>query len=200
MGRPATTKKQDLLNTALELMWKHSYGSVSVDDICKAADVNKGSFYYYFKSKAALAGAALDAYYQEQKPYFDDVFSPTLPPRERLERLADGELAYQKGIVDKYGDVRGCPFTTLGTEMAGQDGNIRAKVEQIGKYYERYFESMLTDLITEGLLDKKTDTKARARQLYGFLLGQLTMARIQNSLEPLESNLKEGLLRIAGID
>ena len=87
----------------------------------------------------------------------------------------------------------------IGNGLWAAEENIRAKVEQVGQYYERYFESMLNDLIKEGVLEQSTDAKARARQLYGFLLGQLTMARIQNSLDPLASNLKEGLLRIAGL-
>ena len=37
MGRPGHDTKQTLIDTALELIWKSSYGSVSVDDICKAA-------------------------------------------------------------------------------------------------------------------------------------------------------------------
>jgi hypothetical protein len=38
-----TDTKQKLIDTALELVCKSSYGSVSVDDICKASDVKKGS-------------------------------------------------------------------------------------------------------------------------------------------------------------
>lgn len=44
MGRSPTKTKTRLLETANELIWKSSYGSVSVDDICTASGVNKGSF------------------------------------------------------------------------------------------------------------------------------------------------------------
>ncbi len=199
MGRPATNKKQNLIDTAIELMWKNSYGSVSVDDICKTAEVNKGSFYYYFKSKAELAIAALEAHYEELKPLYDDVFSPTLAPKERFLRLAEAELEYQQRVFDKYGLVCGCPFVTIGTEMAALDEGIRSKVDEVYQSYERYFESALNDLISEGLIDKDTDTKERAQQIHGFILGQMTIARIQNSLVPLQECFKNGLLRLVGL-
>lgn len=199
MGRQSTNNKQVLIETAIELMWKNSYGSVSVDEICKTADINKGSFYYYFKSKAELAVAALESYYEEKKPLFDDIFSPTFTPKERFERMADRALENQKEVLEKYGHVCGCPFLTLGSEMAGQNDNIRNEVDLVCRRYERYFESALNDLIKEGSLDKNTDTKDLSQQIHGFILGQMTLARIQNSLAPLESNLKEGVLRIAGI-
>jgi TetR/AcrR family transcriptional repressor of nem operon len=47
--KPESSSKQKLLQTAMEMIWQSSYGSVSVDDICTQAGVNKGSFYYAFK-------------------------------------------------------------------------------------------------------------------------------------------------------
>ena len=49
--KPESESKRKLLEAAIDLIWKSSYGAVSVDDICAKAGVNKGSFYYAFKSK-----------------------------------------------------------------------------------------------------------------------------------------------------
>ena len=50
-----------MINAISELIWVGSYGSTSVDDICEKAAVKKGSFYYFFESKADLAIAAIEA-------------------------------------------------------------------------------------------------------------------------------------------
>lgn len=55
MGRAPTNTKTKLIETATDLIWRDSYGSVSVDDICAQTGVKKGSFYHYFPSKAHLA-------------------------------------------------------------------------------------------------------------------------------------------------
>ena len=58
--KPESASKTKLLETAIDMIWASSYGSVSVDDICAKAGVNKGSFYYAFKSKSDLAVAAFE--------------------------------------------------------------------------------------------------------------------------------------------
>ena len=73
-----TSSRERLIETAIEMVWKNSYSSVSVDDICKAADVRKGSFYHHFKSKAELAVEAMEQHYQKAKSDFDKVFSADL--------------------------------------------------------------------------------------------------------------------------
>ncbi len=190
--------KEKLIETAATLIWKSSYGSVSVDDICKAADVKKGSFYHFFKSKADLAIAAMEDYYENSKPIFDEIFSPAITPLERFEKLADMVYEKQKQTLEEYGHVCGCPFAALGCEMAGQDETIREKVDEIMRRYERYNENALRELVAEGLLAKDTDIKAKANKIYTFIMGQVMMARIQNSLEPLQRDLKTGLFRMIG--
>lgn len=76
MGRPASDTRQKLIDTALELMWTNSYGTVSVDDICKAADVKKGSFYHFFPSKVDLSIAAMEQSHHELEETYDKIFSP----------------------------------------------------------------------------------------------------------------------------
>ncbi|HSH94300.1 MAG TPA: helix-turn-helix domain-containing protein, partial [Roseimicrobium sp.] len=46
--------KQRLMDAAQNLIWERSYGATSVDDICAKADVRKGSFYHFFRSKSEL--------------------------------------------------------------------------------------------------------------------------------------------------
>jgi len=200
MGRAATNTKQKLIDTASELIWKNSYGSVSVDDICKAADVKKGSFYHYFKSKAELAITVMHNSYTESKPMFDDVFSPTRPPCERFMKLADLILEKQMEALEKYGFVCGCPCVSLGSEMAMQDEGIREKINEIFALYDKYYEQAIRDMAAEGVIEDGVDIKARAAKVRGFSMGQATVARMENSLEPFGRDLKIGWLRILGID
>ena len=58
MGRTSNAKER-LLEVAFELLWDNSYNSVSIDQICARAGANKGSFYYFFKTKADLGCGSL---------------------------------------------------------------------------------------------------------------------------------------------
>ena len=191
--------KQKLVETALELLWKNSYGSVSVDDICKAADVKKGSFYHFFPSKAHLAVAAMEETYRVAKPIYDEIFSADKTPVERFEAMADFTYAKQAEVAAKYGHVCGCPCASLGSEIAGQEESIRAKFEEFSTWHEKYYEDTLRDMVTRGELPKNTDIKSKAQEIFAYCLGQLMLARIQNDLHTLKRDLKPGLLRTLGV-
>ncbi len=196
----STNTKDRLVETAIEMVWKNSYSSVSVDDICKAADVRKGSFYHYFKSKAELAVEAMEQHYQKKKGDFDKAFSPANTPIERFEKYTDLAYENQKKTLEEYGHVCGCPFASLGSEMASQEDLIREKADKVFQRHQRYYESTLRDMVAEGLLPEDTDVAARAEEVSSYICGQFMMARVQNSLRPLERDLKIGLFRLLGID
>jgi TetR/AcrR family transcriptional repressor of nem operon len=199
MGRAPTNTRQKLIETATELLWRNSYGSVSVDDICRSAGVQKGSFYHYFRSKAGLALATLEECHNEAMPLFEEIFSPAHPPITRLEKLAELKISKQKEIKELYGQVCGCPFAALGSELAGQEEDVRIKIENICVRHLSFLEDTLNDMIGEGQLSEETDTHAKAEEIFSYILGQLTFARIQNSIEPLEKHLKSGIFNLIGI-
>lgn len=193
--------KERLLETAIDLIWKSSYGSVSVDDICKAADVKKGSFYHYFPSKIDLAIEAMEVTHLQYKPLLDETFSASRPPIERFKRYIDIAYEKQKEISKKHGMVCGCPMASLASEMAPQDDLIRLKTDEIMDKIKRYYESTLRDMLAEELLPDSTDIPKMAMAIYSFFMGQFVMARIQNSLEPLRPDImKENLFKIIGVE
>ncbi|MBL4803860.1 MAG: TetR/AcrR family transcriptional regulator [Alphaproteobacteria bacterium] len=195
-----TSTKERLIDTAIDLIWKSSYGAVSVDEICKAADVRKGSFYHFFPSKIDLAVAAMDKAYSEFKCMMHELFDKSVPPVERFEKLMEYGLAHQEEAAEKYGMVCGCPFVSLASEMAPQDPQIREKVEGIIMRKRRYYEDALRDMLDEGLIAADTDVEATAYKIYTFVMGQLMLARIQNSLEPMKRDLRTGLFTLIGLD
>ncbi len=192
--------KQKLIDTALELLWTNSYGSVSVDDICKAADVKKGSFYHFFPSKIDLTVAVMEENSRVSKPYYDDIFSAGTPPVERFERLADFMYNVQAQAAAKYGHVCGCPCASLSSEIAAHERGVRRKFEDISQLQDRYYQNALRDMVVQGILPENTDVKVKAQEVRAYLLGQVMLARIQNDLEPLKRDLKAGLLRTLGVE
>jgi len=199
MSAATTDTKTKLIDAAMELIWKGSYGSVSVDDICRAADVRKGSFYHFFPSKVDLAIAVMEESYELLKPELDSIFSPDTPPLARFERLADAIYEFQAQAADKYHQVCGCPFASIGSEMAGQEAGIRAKFADIALRRERYYVNALRDLVAEGQLPNTTDVRVKAQEIYAYIVGQLVIARIENDLKLLKRDLKPGLLKILGV-
>ncbi len=106
--------KEKLLQVGFDLIWDSSYGSVSVDDICKRAGINKGSFYHFFPSKADLVVEAYDAYWQQKRPDMDRIFSPQVPPAQRFQNLCRAIYADQQEKAEKYGHGLRLPLCQRG--------------------------------------------------------------------------------------
>ena len=183
MGRVSDAKER-LMGAVRELIWAGSYGSTTIDQICDKAGVKKGSFYYFFDSKADLAVTALDAEWETRRPELDSLFSATIPPLERLRKYCEYGYRFQAEIKAKCGCVLGCPLFTLGAEVSTQEAQLRKKIQAILDYKRKYIESAIRDAHAAGLIHAP-DAAAKARMLFAYYEGLLTEARIQNSLEVL---------------
>lgn len=195
MGRTSDAKEK-LLCVAFELIWDNSYGSVSVDQICERANVNKGSFYHFFGTKADLAVAAYEENWRQQQPEMDRLFSAQTPPLERITQWCQHVYQGQKLKAEEQGCVCGCPYASIGAELATQDDKIRAKTEELISRSTKYLESTLADCQREGLVTI-TDPKLAAKQVYAFVLGTILQAKIQNDVQLL-SHLEPTVRAIIG--
>lgn len=195
MGRTSDAKEK-LLNVAFELIWDSSYGSVSVDQICERASVNKGSFYHFYSAKADLAVAAYEEHWRQKQPEMDRLFSVQVPPLERFSRWCDYIYQGQKCRAAKLGHVCGCPYSSIGGEIATQDDKIRLKSEEIMRRTVRYLESAIVDAKREGL-STIADPKRAAQNVFSFVLGSLLQAKIQNDVEVLRE-LEPTVMSIIG--
>jgi len=200
LGRLPTNSKEKLIQTANDLIWKSSYGSVSVDDICNVSNVKKGSFYYYFSSKAELAVVVIETSYQHFEAELIKVFATSTLAIDRFNNLATFVYDKQKEACDKYGHVCGCPFASLGSEMVGNNEIIRKKIEAIFHQQRNLFLVTLNEMVVTGQLPQGTNLSVMANQIHTFMMGQMMMARIQNDLTHLKKEMEAGFLRILGLD
>lgn len=183
MGRTSDANER-LMTAALDLMWEESYGAVTIDDICRRAEVKKGSFYYFFDSKADLAVAALERYSRESKPQWDEQFSPVLAPLDRIRARCEFAYKKQADIKARTGKVLGCPLCSVGSEICNQDERIREKIQDIMARNAKYWESAIRDAQSLGLIGPG-DAAAKARCALAYYAGLITQARIHNDAEML---------------
>lgn len=195
MGRVSDAKVR-LMEAVRELIWTGSYGTTTIDQICERAAVKKGSFYYFFESKADLAAAALDEDWQRRRLDLDSLFSPTIPPLERLRKYCDYGYKLQSEMKAKCGAVLGCPLFCLGAEVSTQENKLQTLVRQILDQKRKYLESVIRDAHAAGLLHAP-DAVDKARMLFAYFQGLLTQARIENNIELLRDSAR-GALELLG--
>ena len=188
--------KLRLLQTAHQLIWRQSYGSVGVDQICEQSRVKKGSFYHFFRSKSELTVAAYEFHWDQVRLVLDRIFSTQIPPMERLEAYFAHIRRNQTEHLEKNGRVLGCPFASLGSELSTQDEAIRLMAQQISARKRDYLESTLSDAMEAGDLPMQ-DPKLLAQELHFFIVGLIQEAKISNDLAVLD-RMESGAYRIIG--
>jgi TetR/AcrR family transcriptional repressor of nem operon len=192
MGRTSDAD-QRLMDAALELVWTQSYGAVTIDDICKKADVKKGSFYYFFDSKEQLAVAALERMWADDwKPRMDEIFSASVEPLDRLKNYLSGIYRRQSETKNRVGRMIGCPVASVGSELGTSECSICEKTKEITGRKRRYVEATVREAIANTSLEAG-DAAKRTTVLLSFIDGLTLQARMANDPEILKDLPELGL-------
>jgi TetR/AcrR family transcriptional regulator, transcriptional repressor for nem operon len=196
MGRTSDASER-LMAAAIDLIWEESYGAVTIDDICERAKVKKGSFYYFYESKADLAVFALERLWTEiLLPHCREIFDNSLP-LERLKNYFEFLYTMQTELKQKHGQTLGCPFCSLGSEICTQEEQIRWKIQEISDAKKYYFKKAIQDAVAMNYIPS-CDVIEKTNSLFALADGLLVQARIENNPEILRhlSSMAFDLLRV----
>jgi TetR/AcrR family transcriptional regulator, transcriptional repressor for nem operon len=119
--------KAKLLSAALNVIRAKGYAATTVDDICHAAGVTKGSFFHHFKSKDDLA-LSTAAYWGEMTEGFfaSASYHQSKDPLERLLGYVDLRAEILRGDLPDYT----CLLGTLVQETYATHPDIRAACDK----------------------------------------------------------------------
>src|SRR5262249_19026601 len=116
----------------------------------------------------------------------DRIFSPQSEPLGRIRNWITYVRQVQSEKAAKYGRVCGCPFASVGSEIATLDEKMRAKTEQLMEGGRKYIENAIADAIREGSVTVK-DPRAASHTLMSLTCGILVEARVKNDLKVLDN-------------
>ncbi len=166
--------RERLIEAAALLFHRDGYNAVGVNELCKAADVRKGSFYHFFDSKEALARAAVDRNRRKTAlQVLEPSFKSDVPPVDRILRYFDTLAEINGQSIEDFGCVLGCPFGNLAAEIGGE-GLIAEAVDEAFSDIRSYFEQCLRDAKADGA---DVDPIIGAEQLLAYMEGVILVAR-----------------------
>jgi len=173
-----------ILAVAQKIIGTKGYAAVGLTEILAAADVPKGSFYYYFKSKDAFGEALLNQYFDDYLADIDNLlYSQDKPMAERL-------MSYWYNWKDSQEsfDCQGkCLAVKLGAEVSDLSEAMRLALKSGTTKIIAHLEDAINAGKADGSLKIDTDANALANTLYQLWLGASLMAKITRSKNPLEN-------------
>jgi TetR/AcrR family transcriptional repressor of nem operon len=195
MGRTSDAREK-IITAAQSLIEQRGYSALGVAEICQTAGVPKGSFYYFFESKEALALAVIDEHWDGQRRDWVRIMHGDADPLQRLRQLFDETEATLRAGQKSCGTVSGCLFGNLSLEMSNQTEAIRQRLQEIFNAQADMVESVITEALQGGLVTV-ADTRAAARSVVAQLEGQVMFAKLYNDTSGL-SALWDNCLALLG--
>ncbi len=183
---PAATR-QKLVGATVGLILKQGFSATSVDQICAAAGVTKGSFFHHFENKEALGLAAADWWGEMGTALYAVAWQdPDLDPLEQLHRFFD----IMSGFTERPDDPCVCVVGMLSQEMTGTHPNFRGVCAGHLDDWTRHVVKMLTAAKAKHPPVVDFDPEKVAWFLNSLWQGSMLISKTRQAPEMIRSNIE----------
>jgi len=187
-----TATKDRLVETATELFLGRGFGAVGTQEICRRAQVNKGTLYHFFPSKTDLALAAIMAYAERVGADIEVIAGSDAPPIARLARLFALSHAANSAWKAEHGVTCGCLVGNSALELATLDDRVRRALATVLDDWARAAQPIVAALIANGDVPG-IDPALGARALMAYHQGLALMAKTHDDPSLIETLAPGGL-------
>lgn len=97
-----SSKRQQLIHTAEQLFSRHGAKRITVEEICKTADVSKMTFYNYFSNKTDLIITIRDMWIRQTFEAFDEINRKDIPFPEKIDRMTRWKIEFAKRTNQEF--------------------------------------------------------------------------------------------------
>ena len=181
--------KQHILDTGRAIILGKGFSAVGLNEILSTAEVPKGSFYHYFKSKEAFGQALVESYVSDYLTQADALLKPDgTPAAERLMRYWRSWLA-DKDQEGQEGAECNCLVVKLSGEVSDMSEAMRmALLHGTDQIIERLADCMAQGQI-DGSLRGSFDVHRMALTLYELWLGAALLTKLRRQPNALDAAL-----------
>jgi TetR/AcrR family transcriptional regulator, transcriptional repressor for nem operon len=177
--KKAIATRKRILDCAAEIMYAKGANRSRLDDVLTAASVQKGNFYYYFKSKDELALTVLR---ERGKPeiigWMSSLVHPGADPADNLKLL--GQRLIQSPAIQ---NVEGHPALKLLFELCDVDDEFRAEAKLIFNDMAEVLALELRKLKAHGRLASQFDPDSLATYLLSVITGAIIHFQTRHQAE-----------------
>lgn len=80
------TKYTDIVKTAHELFWKHGISRVTIEEVCRKANVSKMTFYKFFSNKNELGKKVIDDIMDENIQKYREIMNEDISFEQKVKK------------------------------------------------------------------------------------------------------------------
>jgi len=178
--------REHLLATGEQLCMHRGFTGMGLSELLKTAEVPKGSFYHYFRSKEAFGVAMLERHYVGYHQRLTHHFA------HGSGNYRDRLIAYFQETLNQFcqkGIISGCLTVKLSAEVCDLSEDMRSAMDRGAGRVIALLAQALENGRTTRCLSFEGDALTQGQVLYALWLGSNLQAKISRSALPLESAL-----------
>lgn len=171
----------------VQLMLKQGFAATSVDQICAAAGMTKGSFFHHFSSKEAIGKAAVEWWGVFGTAQYAEAWKDAgLDPLEQLHRMFDIMI----GFTEREDQVCTCMVGMMSQELAQTHPAVRAACAQELDVWTANVAKMLTTAKQKHPVQTDFEPDQVAWFLNSLWQGSMLVGKVKQAPEIIRSNLR----------
>lgn len=181
------TTKRKLLDAALQLMLSKGYTATKVDEICQAANVTKGSFFYYFKKKEDIAKETLEYFTMlQQESMRKSGVDNAEDPWDKVQKHLDFHI-----FIAKNPEIpNSCLAGNLAQELAYENQSILGKCEMNFSENARIFKKYLDEAKQKYAPEVELNTQSLAEWFVSIFQGSLIVSKAKQNPDVVVENIE----------
>ena len=178
-GRPRKFDEDAVLAEAARVFWEKGYHAASIDDLCEATGVLRGSLYGAFGDKRGLLLAALARYGEGRITRLADSLASSEPGRETIRQA----LLYYTRTVSELNGPRACFISNTALELLPQEREVGAVIEQIFRRMGGLLGNAITRAQAAGIFSRGLDEAVVGNYLLCSIQGLRILGKVYGEAE-----------------
>lgn len=172
-------RRNELIEIAEALFIEKGYDYATIEEIIKRAEIAKGTFYYYFKSKSDILDAVLDQYVEEIDEFMKDI----------AVKKGMGAVEKMLKVFTFFREYSNDKSTFINYIHQERNAHIHIKVE---KKFVPVFVYPFAKIVREGVQQGLFNTKYPTEAALAILVSSIQFGNTHGSYVDLRDKKRKG--------
>jgi TetR/AcrR family transcriptional regulator, transcriptional repressor for nem operon len=172
--------RQRIIEAAGRLIGRHGVTRMTLDDVRAEAAVSSSQIYHYFADKQSLISAVVD---------HQDALSVGQTSMLGCFESAEAMRLWAHQLIERQRDSHyggSCPIATLGSGLAGMDGETLAQIARIFRRCEGTIRAGYRTMQANNEIAADVDTDVLATMTLATAIGGLVLAQLNRDTQALQ--------------
>ena len=189
-ANPSSPAKKKLLDAAATLMLEKGFTATTVDDICDAAGLTKGSFFHYFENKDGLGKAVLKHEMERRRQMAETApYGKLADPLDRVYGCLDFVAQMSRKMFSDPDLRAGCLIGNLAQELSYTHPKIRSECAECLAEVAKDLEVDLAAAKTKHAPKSSIDPRGLSEHFVAIMEGSFVLAKAQQNERLVGENL-----------